>query len=91
MAAGRGLVGVAVRAGPEVGVSVNVEVGCGVAVAVGDDRTVGVLIKVGVSVGKTSPGSARTAPVKRRDMTTMEMASPMKMYLISEGIVMSGV
>ena len=36
MAVGRGLVGVAVRAGPEVGVSVNVEVGFGVKLGVSD-------------------------------------------------------
>ena len=46
------------------------------------------LSKVGVSVGKTSAGLARIMPEKRRDITTMAMASPMKMYLRSEGIVM---
>ena len=84
MAVGDGLVGVAVRAGAEVGVGVNVEVGFGVKVMVGDGWMFGVSVNVGVLVGKTRDGLARTAPVNKNDMAMTAIASPVKMYLISE-------
>ena len=84
MAIGKGLVEVAVCAGPIVGVSVKVEVGFGVKVAVGDGLMIDALVKIGAAVGKTRVGSARTAPLKRRDMTTSAMPRPVKTYFISE-------
>ena len=62
----------------KMGVVVGVLDGLGINVNDGDGET------VSVAVGKTSTGSARTAPVKRRDMITTAMVSPIKTYLTSE-------
>ena len=82
MAVGIGLVDVGVRAGPMVGVGVNVDVGFGVKVAVGDGSAVGVSVEV--LVGNTRAGLAKITPPKRIDIATSAMVSPIKMYLISE-------
>ena len=86
MAVGSGLVGVAVCAGPMVGVGVKVRVGFDTKVAVGDGRIVCGLIQIAVAEGKTSAGSAATTPVAKTNATATVTNNPMKKYLSSEGM-----